>query len=67
MSKAQWEPDGEGNQLTYTWKAFTLTRYSMIGGGSLWEAKHHGQSVKRDQDLQTVMDYCEQLDKRVSE
>ena len=60
MSSDGWITEGEGTNLVYKLQDFQISKvqYDYSFG---WEATHHGQQVKRIDDLLELMTYCETL------
>ena len=64
----KWATSGEGRCIAYSKGDIVITWHQSpaLGFAPYWEAKHRGQRVASDNDLQKVMDYCDQFLERLS-
>lgn len=65
MSESKWQSSGEGEQRIYSRGDFTIRRVSLAVGAG-WQGHHKGVSIKVSRELTEVMDYCEQIEARLS-
>ena len=71
MAQRKWDTihDEEGGGVTYVLGGITIgcnPRDGVPPGWPVWMATHHEQEIRRGEDLQEVMDYCERFLDRVS-